>query len=84
MNSTQAWAPCCAIGVGVALLAMITLLPALLVIFGRWIFWPVKPAFGTPRAHVDWLLGADGRAISHRPRHVWVGTSWSSLRWPRH
>jgi RND superfamily putative drug exporter len=29
-----------AIGVGVALVAMMTLLPALLVIFGRWMFWP--------------------------------------------
>ena len=36
------------IGVGVALAAMITLLPALLVIFGRWIFWPVRPGFGSP------------------------------------
>ena len=33
--------PVAAIGIAVGLLAMITLLPALLVIFGRWMFWPV-------------------------------------------
>jgi RND superfamily putative drug exporter len=35
--------PVAAIGIGVGLLAMITLLPALLVICGRWAFWPVRP-----------------------------------------
>ncbi|HEY3735225.1 MAG TPA: MMPL family transporter, partial [Streptosporangiaceae bacterium] len=41
LNSTKSLGPVLAIGVGVALLAMMTLLPALLVIFGRWMFWPV-------------------------------------------
>ena len=35
--------PVAAIGIGVGLLAMITLLPALLVICGRGAFWPVRP-----------------------------------------
>src|SRR4029079_12504367 len=38
MNSTAGLGPVAAIGVGVTLLAMITLLPALLVIFCRWMF----------------------------------------------
>ena len=38
--------PVAAIGIAVGLLAMITLLPALLVIFGRWMFWPKRPTFG--------------------------------------
>src|ERR1035438_7421152 len=37
LNSTKGLGPVLAIGVAVALLAMMTLLPALLVIFGRWI-----------------------------------------------
>ena len=45
MNSTAGLGPVAAIGVGVTLLVMITLLPALLVITGRWVFWPMRPAF---------------------------------------
>ena len=35
---------------------MITLLPALLVIFGRWMFWPKRPTFGSdePTSHGIW------------------------------
>src|SRR5215472_16146047 len=40
LTSTKGLGPVLAIGVAVALLAMMTLLPALLVIFGRWVFWP--------------------------------------------
>src|SRR4051794_6728597 len=47
MNSTAGLGPVLAIGVTVTLLVMLTLLPALLVIFGRWIFWPRRPAYGS-------------------------------------
>lgn len=40
MNSTRGLGPVAAIGVAIALLAMLTLFPALLLVFGRWIFWP--------------------------------------------
>src|ERR1700722_7416756 len=43
LNSTKSMGPVLAIGVVVALVAMLTLLPALLVICGRWVFWPVRP-----------------------------------------
>ena len=58
LNSTKSLGPVLAIGVVVALLAMMTLLPALLVIFGRWLFWPVKPAYGTGGADDQGILGA--------------------------
>ena len=47
LNSTKSLGPVMAIGVAVGLLAMITLLPALLVIFGRWVFWPRRPTVGS-------------------------------------
>ena len=47
LNSTKSLDPVLAIGVAVALVSMMTLLPALLLVFGRWIFWPAKPAYGT-------------------------------------
>ncbi len=75
MNSTAGLGPVCAIGVGVTLLAMITLLPALLVIFGRWMFWPKVPAFGSdePTSHGIWARV--GAYIKPRPRRVWITTS---------
>ena len=75
MNSTQSMGPVLAIGVGVVLLAMISLLPALLVIMGRWIFWPVKPTEGSHEPTSTGFWARTGWAISHRPRMVWVSTS---------
>ncbi|GAB2638959.1 MMPL family transporter [Nocardia goodfellowii] len=75
MNSTRGIGPVCAIGVTVALLAMLTLLPALLVIAGRWIFWPRHPRYGT-RDHTESGLWARvGQFIAGRPRIVWIGTA---------
>ncbi len=75
LNSTKSLGPVLAIGVGVALLAMLTLLPALLVIFGRWIFWPVKPAFGSAEPTARGIWTRIGRRIAVRPRTVWIGTA---------
>ncbi len=75
MNSTQSMGPVLAIGVGVVLLAMITLLPALLVIMGRWIFWPVKPTEGSHEPTSTGFWAKTGWSISHRPRAVWIGTT---------
>ena len=36
---------------------MVTLLPALLVIFGRWVFWPKRPTFGSAEPTAHRLLG---------------------------
>ena len=75
LNSTKSLGPVLAIGVGVALVSMMTLLPALLLIFGRWIFWPVKPAFGTAEPTTQGLWARVGRRIAARPRVVWVTTA---------
>jgi RND superfamily putative drug exporter len=45
LDANRSLGPVGAIGVTVAVLTMLTLLPALLVIFGRWIFWPRIPHF---------------------------------------
>jgi RND superfamily putative drug exporter len=75
LNSTKGMGPVLAIGVGVALAAMITLLPALLVIFGRWIFWPVRPRFGSAEPTSSGLWARVGRRVAVRPRVVWVSTA---------
>ncbi len=71
LNSTRGLGPVAAIGVGVGLLVMITLLPALLVIFGRWLFWPKKPQFGTPGRAGTGPWARIGGRIARRPRLVW-------------
>jgi RND superfamily putative drug exporter len=75
MNSTAGLGPVLAIGVAVTLLVMITLLPALLVIFGRWVFWPKRPAFGSAEPTASGLWAKVGTRISVRPRAVWIGTA---------
>ncbi|MFE9816004.1 MMPL family transporter [Streptomyces sp. NBC_00236] len=75
MNSTRGLGPVAAIGVAVALIAMLTLLPALLVIFGRWVFWPVIPHFGSaePTEHGFWARMGERQA--RRPRTIWIVTA---------
>jgi RND superfamily putative drug exporter len=75
MNSTSGMGPVCAIGVLVALFVMLSLLPALLVICGRWVFWPKRPAFGALDTSEASIWGRVGRRIAVRPRTTWVGTS---------
>ena len=75
LNSTKSLGPVLAIGVAVALVSMMTLLPALLVIFGRWIFWPVKPAYGSAEPTTRGIWANVGRRMAVRPRIVWIGTA---------
>ena len=75
MNSTAGLGPVLAIGVGVTLLVMITVLPAWLVIFGRWIFWPKRPAFGSAEPTASGLWSRVGQWIAPKPRKVWITTA---------
>jgi RND superfamily putative drug exporter len=75
LNSTSSMGPVLAIGVAVALASMMTLLPALLVITGRWVFWPVKPSFGSEEPTTKGLWARTGRRIARRPRAVWIVTA---------
>jgi len=75
LNSTKSLGPVMAIGVAVGLCAMLTLLPALLVIFGRWLFWPVRPTLGSSEPTERGVWARIGRRIARRPRLVWVVTA---------
>jgi RND superfamily putative drug exporter len=67
--------PVAAIGIAVGLLAMITLLPALLVICGRWVFWPVRPRYGSTEPTQGGFWARIGQRIAVRPRVVWGVTA---------
>lgn len=75
MNSTRGLGPVAAVGIVIALLAMLTLLPALLVICGRWVFWPLRPTYGSDDHTETSVWGRIGRRIAVRPRLTWITTS---------
>lgn len=75
MNSTASLGPVGAAGIACALLVMLVMLPALLVIVGRWIFWPFVPKFGAPLRTEKGFWAKIGRRISKAPRAVWIVTT---------
>jgi RND superfamily putative drug exporter len=76
LRSDASLGPVCAIGVACTAVAMLTFLPAFLVIFGRWVFWPRVP-------HVDHkadiathgLWGRFAMALGRHPRRSWIATA---------
>ncbi len=74
-NSTKGLGPVAAIGVAVALVTMLTLLPALLVVAGRRIFWPFHPRFGSAEPTTVGPWARMGRSIARHPRPVWIVTA---------
>ena len=77
LNSNKALGPVGAVGIAFALLAALTMLPALLLAFGRAAFWPLRPKFGSEHPHVGdgvvkGLWPRLGRGVSRHPRWVWV------------
>ncbi|MBX9472939.1 MMPL family transporter [Microcella sp.] len=56
-----------AVGIVVAMAYALLVLPAALVVFGRWIFWPIVPKYGSPDAISRSPWGKLGRAVSKKP-----------------
>lgn len=61
LNSTSGLGPVGAAGIGCSVLVMLTLLPALLVVLGRRVFWPFVPRLGaeTHAARSGWARLGD-------------------------
>jgi RND superfamily putative drug exporter len=74
-NSTKGLGPVAAIGVLVALAVMLTLLPALLVTVGRWVFWPTRPQEGSAEPTASGFWARVGATIARAPRMTWIVTS---------
>lgn len=73
LNSSRGMGPLGTVGVLCALAAMLTLLPAFLVLLGRRVFWPLVPRHGsTPKPRRS-LMNAMGGSAERRPRAVLVG-----------
>jgi RND superfamily putative drug exporter len=74
LTNTAGLGPIGAIGIVVSMITILTLLPALLLVFGRWIFWPRIPKNdGDDHAMTGtWSKVANG--IGRNPRKAWVIT----------
>jgi RND superfamily putative drug exporter len=74
LNSTRGLALVGVVGILCAMAAMLSLLPALLVIFGRRLFWPFVPRLGSTSHDASNVWSRVGRWVERRPRPIWVGT----------
>jgi RND superfamily putative drug exporter len=75
LNSTSGLGPIGAAGILMALISMLTALPALLLVFGRRLFWPAIPRYGHRQATGPGLFGRLTRWIEPRPQFVWIVTA---------
>ncbi|SCL70240.1 MMPL family transporter [Micromonospora chersina] len=76
LNSNRALGPVSAVGIAATLLVMLTFLPALLLLGGRWAFWPRRPRYdhADPRTeHGIW--GRIAGFVARRARTVWIVTA---------
>jgi RND superfamily putative drug exporter len=74
VNGTSGLGRIGALGIAIAMVAMLTLLPALLVICGRWVFFPFVPRYDpSVSSEPSGLWGRLGERIAARPRRIWVG-----------
>ncbi|MET7356311.1 MMPL family transporter [Streptomyces mirabilis] len=70
LNSSRGMGPLGTVGVLCALIAMLTLLPAVLVLLGRRVFWPLVPAYGSEPKQRRSLFAAMGDSAGRRPLTV--------------
>lgn len=75
LSSNRGLGPVGSIGIASSMLAALTLLPALLVVFGRWIFWPKVPKFGAEDEKLSGIWSKVGSLVERRPKGVWISTA---------
>ena len=75
LSSNRGLGPVGSIGIASAMLAALTLLPALLIVFGRWIFWPKVPRFDDQDEKLSGVWAKVGSFVDRKPRTIWVTTA---------
>jgi len=75
LSSNRGLGPVGSIGIASAMLAALTLLPALLIVFGRWIFWPKVPKFDDEDEKLSGMWAKVGNFVDRKPRAIWVTTA---------
>jgi RND superfamily putative drug exporter len=74
LTNTAGLGPIGAIGIVVSMITILTLLPALLLIFGRWIFWPRIPKNDGDDHVMAGMWSKISNGIGRNPRKSWVIT----------
>lgn len=75
LRSNQGLGPVAAIGIGAALIAATTFLPAVLAVFGRSAFWPYRPKHGSTHPESSGVWRRIAARVGSSPRLIWVGTT---------
>jgi RND superfamily putative drug exporter len=75
LSGNRGLGPVGAIGIVSAMITVLTFLPALLVVFGRWIFWPKIPRFDDVDEKLSGTWSKVGSLVQKHPRRVWVSTA---------
>jgi RND superfamily putative drug exporter len=74
LTSTKGLGPIGAIGIVASMITILTFLPAALVLFGRWIFWPRKPLNDGDDHVLSGPWSKVANSIGKNPRKAWAIT----------
>ncbi|ANE03310.1 hypothetical protein ccrud_03165 [Corynebacterium crudilactis] len=80
LKSNSTLGPVASVGIIFAMLSALTLLPALLFVFGRVAFWPKRPKYEPEVVRAENGIPATGiwskvaRLVKHHPRAIWIST----------
>ncbi|ARV65166.1 MMPL family transporter [Corynebacterium glutamicum] len=80
LKSNSTLGPVASVGIIFAMLSALTLLPALLFVFGRVAFWPKRPKYEPEKARAKNDIPASGiwskvaDLVEQHPRAIWVST----------
>lgn len=72
LSNTAGLGPIGAIGIVCSMITILTLLPALLLVFGRWIFWPRVPRNDGDDHVMSGPWSKVANSIGRKPRRAWV------------
>ena len=74
LSSNRGLGPVGSVGIAVSMVTMLTLLPALLLLVGRKVFWPRIPKFGDQDERMSGIWSKVANLVGSHPRRVWVST----------
>ena len=75
LKSNAGLGPVGAVGIVAALVVTLTFLPAFLVLFGRRVFWPFIPKFGSELVETKGMWGKIAKFVGLNARKAWIAST---------
>lgn len=75
LKSVRSLGPVAAIGILCAQIVMLTLLPAFLILAGRWVFWPKVPRHDDVDTKLSGFWAKVAGLVGRSPRRTWVSSA---------